>query len=218
MASHTEPTTSAEGVPPVRGEPLALEFANTLYAEHGVLREGIGSPGELRRWLEACRDRFAVALDGDCLEHIKGADVRFFTLLRDAVRGLLQAYVDGSIPSPWDVAQLNRASSMNCLWMLLEWAPGDRPTALVAGVASPLLGVQAELAQSAIKLLTGDTGSAVRRCSAPGCVLFFDHTRSRREWCSTACGNRARAARHYARHNRKCPRTDEHSGDPDGTA
>jgi predicted RNA-binding Zn ribbon-like protein len=38
----------------------------------------------------------------------------------------------------------------------------------------------------------------LRACQGPGCVLFFIRDR-RREWCSHGCGNRARAARHYAR-------------------
>ena len=48
------------------------------------------------------------------------------------------------------------------------------------------------------------------RVHAPGCVLYFIKDHPRREWCSTACGNRARAARHYARHTRntKAPTTD----------
>jgi hypothetical protein len=40
----------------------------------------------------------------------------------------------------------------------------------------------------------------LRACQAPGCVLYFVKDHPRREWCSTACGNRARAARHYRRH------------------
>ncbi|HEY3005705.1 MAG TPA: CGNR zinc finger domain-containing protein [Kribbellaceae bacterium] len=42
-----------------------------------------------------------------------------------------------------------------------------------------------------------------RACYAPGRVLYFVTGHPRREWCSTACGNRARAARHYARHPRR---------------
>jgi predicted RNA-binding Zn ribbon-like protein len=30
-------------------------------------------------------------------------------------------------------------------------------------------------------------------------VLYFVKTHPRREWCSVACGNRVRAARHYQR-------------------
>jgi hypothetical protein len=39
----------------------------------------------------------------------------------------------------------------------------------------------------------------LRACGAPGCVLMFLKDHPRREWCSNACGNRARQARHYDR-------------------
>jgi predicted RNA-binding Zn ribbon-like protein len=34
---------------------------------------------------------------------------------------------------------------------------------------------------------------------APGCVLLYVSDHPRRQWCSNACGNRARQARHYRR-------------------
>jgi predicted RNA-binding Zn ribbon-like protein len=56
------------------------------------------------------------------------------------------------------------------------------------------------LAVESIDLLTGAAAGSLRACHAPGCVLYFVKDHPRREWCSTACGNRARAARHYRRH------------------
>jgi predicted RNA-binding Zn ribbon-like protein len=50
-----------------------------------------------------------------------------------------------------------------------------------------------------IDLVAGDE-TPLRACYAPGCVLYFVQDHPRREWCSTACGNRVRAARHYRRH------------------
>jgi predicted RNA-binding Zn ribbon-like protein len=37
-------------------------------------------------------------------------------------------------------------------------------------------------------------------CDAPSCGQFFTRPRSDARWCSTACGSRARVARHAARH------------------
>jgi predicted RNA-binding Zn ribbon-like protein len=54
----------------------------------------------------------------------------------------------------------------------------------------------AGIAQQAVALLA-DRGDQLRACHAPGCVLYFVKSHPRREWCSVACGNRARAARHY---------------------
>ncbi|MEU1601426.1 CGNR zinc finger domain-containing protein [Streptomyces sp. NPDC005708] len=41
----------------------------------------------------------------------------------------------------------------------------------------------------------------MRPCLAPNCLLFFVKNHARREWCSPACGNRVRVARHYRRHH-----------------
>jgi predicted RNA-binding Zn ribbon-like protein len=64
---------------------------------------------------------------------------------------------------------------------------------------SPVTAGLAGVAEDAIQLLAGDDAASLRACYAPGCVLYFVKTHPRRQWCSVACGNRARAARHYQR-------------------
>jgi predicted RNA-binding Zn ribbon-like protein len=67
-----------------------------------------------------------------------------------------------------------------------------------AGVP-PVTVALARVAADAIALLGGDDAAKLRACSAPPCVQYFVKTHPRREWCSQACGNRVRAARHYRR-------------------
>jgi predicted RNA-binding Zn ribbon-like protein len=58
---------------------------------------------------------------------------------------------------------------------------------------------------SAVRLLTGDQTSRIRRCDAPNCDwLFLDTSkRGNRRWCDmTVCGNREKARRFYARKKR----------------
>jgi predicted RNA-binding Zn ribbon-like protein len=57
----------------------------------------------------------------------------------------------------------------------------------------------AQVAEQAVALLGGADATRLRACYAPGCVLYFVKTHPRRAWCSVACGNRVRAARHYQR-------------------
>jgi predicted RNA-binding Zn ribbon-like protein len=195
------PAPGPADVPPLHGEPLPLEFANTVYPVRGVLRDGLGSPERLARWLEACCDRLATPLPAGALEAVTAEDVLSFVMLRDVTRRLTEAHVRRLSPDSWDVAQLNRASSMDRPWPSLRWIEGGRPTLVQMCPAPPLVAVQSEIAHSLIGMLTGTSGVQPRACQAPGCVLFFDRARSRREWCSTGCGNRARVARHYARRN-----------------
>lgn len=59
----------------------------------------------------------------------------------------------------------------------------------------------AELAESAIDLVTGPRIRSVRACAHPGCVLLILPTHQGRSWCSPArCGNRARVVRYETRH------------------
>ena len=71
-----------------------------------------------------------------------------------------------------------------------------------ATVGPPVNRALIAIAAEAIELFTGADSPQLRACQAPGCVLYFLKDHPRREWCSTACGNRARAARHYRRHRR----------------
>ncbi|WP_405393054.1 CGNR zinc finger domain-containing protein [Streptomyces sp. NBC_01102] len=59
----------------------------------------------------------------------------------------------------------------------------------------------ARIAAEAVALFAGaGTGAELlRACPAPGCVLYFVKSHSRREWCTVGCGNRVRVARHSRR-------------------
>jgi predicted RNA-binding Zn ribbon-like protein len=57
------------------------------------------------------------------------------------------------------------------------------------------------IADNAIEVFGGPLREQLRACPGPNCILYF-LTDGRREWCSKQCGNRARAARHYAKNRR----------------
>ncbi len=198
MPPHTL-TPPPEGVPPLHGEPLPLEFVNTVFPVRGVLTDGFRTPDHLAWWLRSCRGSLATPLPDDAVDSLSAVDVQSFVMLRDASRRLIDAFVNHHEADSWDVAHLNRAITMDRCWPLLCWNAGERPVAVHVTTAAPLIAVQSEIAHATLLLLTGSSGVEPKACTAPGCVFFFDHARSRREWCSTGCGNRARAARHYAR-------------------
>lgn len=61
----------------------------------------------------------------------------------------------------------------------------------------------APIAEAAIHFLTNCRHGYVRKCKNPDCVLvFYDTSKShRRQWCAMSeCGNRAKAAQFYKRH------------------
>ncbi|HVC19505.1 MAG TPA: ABATE domain-containing protein [Vicinamibacterales bacterium] len=70
-------------------------------------------------------------------------------------------------------------------------------------------GVLAPVVESAASLLTSPDLARVRECEAADCAwLFLDRSRNgSRRWCDmSACGNRAKVRRHYARARASAPR------------
>jgi predicted RNA-binding Zn ribbon-like protein len=57
----------------------------------------------------------------------------------------------------------------------------------------------APLAADAADLLTGPDAGILASCGPAPCDRFLPRAHGRRHWCSTRCGDRARAARAYAR-------------------
>jgi predicted RNA-binding Zn ribbon-like protein len=126
--------------------------------------------------------------------------------LRDAVRSALHALVEGVACDAAALDTINRAGARAPTSPRVIWRPGAEPVAATdhhgAGRADVVLSA---FAADAIELLTGPRRDDLRGCGAPGCVLLFLKDHPRREWCSNACGNRARQARHYRRRRRQRP-------------
>jgi predicted RNA-binding Zn ribbon-like protein len=179
---------------PVRHEPLAVELSNTIYAVRGEQIDGIADARSQRAWLTALADRLPVearSVDPDRLAE--------FHELRAAVRAALRAAIENRPVPRSALAELNSRSGASPQSLALRQRGrkrehrvhhhGPTPTDIVLGV----------IAADAIALVSGEPASRLRACEAPGCVLLFLKDHPRREWCSTACGNRARQARHYRR-------------------
>ena len=170
-------------------EPLAVAFANTWYAVRGAEREGVGTPSDLSEWLHEH------ALSADADEPAVGD----FLTLRDAIRSLLCATAEGEPLAETDVAAVNSASESVPRWPVLAGTAQSGYGVIEVASAEPLPAARAHIARDAIALLGGPLREDVRACHAPGCVQYFVKDHPRREWCSAACGNRARVARHYTK-------------------
>jgi predicted RNA-binding Zn ribbon-like protein len=173
------------------GAPLALDLANSLVqVRPGATLDLLASDEQLDGWLvrqtgrlprlELSRDRLAA-----------------FRALRDALHELLAAAAAGEPLPRAAIKTLNAASARSDGHLQLALR-GGAPAAKVVGSGTPLDRALSTIARSAIELLASPDGERVRVCPAPSCGMFY-LGRPDQEWCSTACGNRARAARHYAR-------------------
>ncbi len=177
---------------------------NTIWADAAQVHDDLTNAAALRDWAALVNCEDPGAIDDPDAEELAEA-----VALRDALRRLAAFVTDDSratAQSPINtvddaVDAVNEAVAHRPRTALTVHGGAlerDNPRR-----ASPTRTALAELAYQAIDLLTGPAAAKLRACHAPHCVLYFVKTHPRREWCSEACGNRVRAARHYRRTRRQ---------------
>jgi predicted RNA-binding Zn ribbon-like protein len=206
------PTPASAAAPPARAwvlpeEPLPVRLMGTIHADTDGIHDELRTPADVDEWLDAVGiDRAGAPATGGELARARA--------LRDAVRRLaahvtqdsrLAAVSARGASATGDVAaaldQVNSAAA-ELPAPLLTLRDGRLELGVRRG-ASPVTTGLARVAEQAAALLGGQDADRLRACYAPGCVLYFIKTHPRREWCSVACGNRVRAARHYQRVRRQ---------------
>lgn len=189
LANHEMATGAAPGEP----ERPALALVNSRRNAPTGPIDDLASTSALRGWLA---DHDVLSL-GTC----DGAALRSVQDLRDAIRELLLARIEGRIPDPGSVHVVNQAASAAPTARQLDWpstaGPSERRDCLGAnGIAL----ARALLAADAIDLVVGPDHTDLRACGAPGCLRLMLKDHPRRRWCCTRCGDRVRARRYYHRH------------------
>ena len=189
-------------------EPLPVLLMNTVWADRSGVHDALTTPEELRDWLGAVDARLP---RGDASEPAQPAagDLQQFRDVRAALRRLaadatgdgreraLEALDDRD--AAWAVATVNAASAAAPPVRLLAWPDRSVELAVAPGNRGPRTALST-VAAAAVDMFSEPDRYPLRACLAPGCVLYFVKNHARREWCSEACGNRARARRHYDRH------------------
>jgi predicted RNA-binding Zn ribbon-like protein len=169
-------------VRPLAGEPLAMDLLNTVWIQQGGPVDAFADLTDVAAWLTL------EGIDSPVTEPVRAALVR----ARSAVRAHAEA-PDSAVAR----AALNE---------VLRWG-FRRPKVTAEGVETeqsvedPARWAGWLAAANYVDLVAA-APDRIRRCAHDACVLWFydDSTRGVRRWCSMAgCGNRAKAARHYAR-------------------
>ncbi|MGW5850426.1 CGNR zinc finger domain-containing protein [Streptomyces sp. NPDC055254] len=175
---------------PLTGEPVALDLLNTRWvAEGGPLDLFAGAAGLSRVegvavWLESVGLAGRFRADAPTLIHLLTAREALARAVADPADESARALVDA-------VLEHGRIRAT-----LTAEGPGER-----AEFDDPAWGPAWLAARDYLGLL-GSAPERIRACASESCVLhFFDVSRNgTRRWCSmAACGNRAKASRHYAR-------------------
>jgi len=184
---------------------LAIEFANTLGWRGSAPAESLHSIGDVIAWLSANKamQPFSMTeLQKWFDAHSAQSTLAFDEVirLRETIYRLLSRAAASTDAAGEDFHQLNKALSDAEPRTLLErtgdafgWRIEARPTAV--GIIAPVL-------WSAADILVGPDSVRVRACANQQCRwLFLDDSKNgSRRWCSMqACGNRAKAHRHYLR-------------------
>jgi predicted RNA-binding Zn ribbon-like protein len=180
----------------LQDEPLPVRLMSTIWAGQDGVHDDFRTTADVDAWLDAVGlDRAGKPATADELSQARR--------LRDAVRRLaaeLTADTRGddraeAVTVAEAVDQVNAAvAALPRPCLTLRDGRLGRGTATAA---SPVTAGLARVAEQAIDLLSGPDADRLRACYAPGCVLYFVAAHTRRAWCSVACGNRVRAARHY---------------------
>jgi predicted RNA-binding Zn ribbon-like protein len=171
--------------------PPAVDLANMVIAGPDGERDLLATDHQLRSWVAAERGRIPDV--ESAITHPD--DVR---ALRDDVLGLLRARAEGVDPPTGPRRRLNLASAAGPVKSTLT--PDGRAVEQPAA-KDPFRRFAATVARSAIQL-ADRSEERLKRCSAPSCGMLFVQGHPRQLWCSKECGNRARVARHAARHRR----------------
>lgn len=165
---------------------LALAIANSAGTP-----DRLGTPGALRAWLDEHRVDSGTASDAVLLR------VGDFRALRAALIVAFRRTAEGSSPPDDVVDALNATSAMAPMWPVLRINGTAQCLEMETSDASETTRILASIARSAIELLGGPDAARLREC--PACGRLFLASRPRQVWCSGACGNRTRVARHRSR-------------------
>lgn len=169
---------------------------NTIWADASGVHDRLESRADVDAWLDAAGiDRLGA--------RASAGELALARALRDAARRLA-AHVTGDTRPAATPAAAGVGDALDAVNAAARGLPAPelelcdgRLQATARARVSPIAAGIAQVAAATIDLVGGSAAGSLRACHAPGCVLYFVKTHPRREWCSVACGNRARAARHY---------------------
>ncbi|MDT9691069.1 ABATE domain-containing protein [Streptomyces sp. P9(2023)] len=184
--------------PPAPGaeDHLALDFVNSAIAlPGGHFIDFLDTPESANRWLT---EHGLAPADAGVRERC-AAQLR---TLREHIRALFAARVGGLPAPPVALSAVNDALSGAPTAALLYWDELTGPYRAAPCPTDEILArALATLAADTADLLTSPDADRLTSCGSTPCSRYLLR-HGRRHWCSTRCGDRARAARAYARRTR----------------
>ncbi|MFB7496663.1 ABATE domain-containing protein [Streptomyces sp. NPDC056161] len=187
--------TGQSHLPPAQGEAahLSLALVNSAIAlPGGHMVDLLGTPRDANHWLT---ERGLAPVDAGMRE-MCATQLRS---LREQIRSLFASRADAVPAVPAAVRAVNDAMTRVPTTPLLHW---DAKTGPYRAAPHPTTAIVdhalATLAADAADLLTSPDADRLTACGSAPCNRYLLR-HGRRHWCSVRCGDRARAARAYAR-------------------
>ncbi|MGR6915924.1 CGNR zinc finger domain-containing protein [[Actinomadura] parvosata] len=185
---------------------LSLDFVSTVRAARSGLVDSLSDVEGMTAWAREHAAELGLDPSFTASEELRQETVR----LRQAVRALFARAVAPGPPSRADAAELppfeEALALVNATALAAPTAPqlswDGEPALVTVSPADESARLRGRLATAAAEFLASPDRALLRTCQAPRCVLYYVKEHPRQEWCSTACGNRARAARHYREHKK----------------
>jgi len=199
-------TKPSDGLPSHESAPILL--MNTIsVGRGGAIHDLLADSGELRRWVAAVGNRVDLTPAAAETDVVDPAAAACLVRLRDAIRRLAETHTQdprpfGESPVPdlrTAIDIVNDSSALSMVWPEMTWdgnTVGHREVWSGGGFVDALTST---LARRTIELMESPDWNQLRACVAPSCAHFYVKNTTQREWCSPACGNRARVARHSQR-------------------
>ncbi len=193
----------ADEDPPLLGEPLAVELANSLYLSRHERLDFLATPTAVRHWLSVAEPAAGLALPPDITPEL----CRDLRNVRDAVRAVLERAAEGPGPdrAPYGPvaaqavevlhASARRADTHVVLGTGSGGDGGSGWTLTHHGAPDDVL--VAAVATRCILFLGGPHKELVRVCARPDCPMLFVRRHRARRFCHESCAHSLRQARYY---------------------
>ncbi|MEK5040445.1 CGNR zinc finger domain-containing protein [Sporosarcina sp. FSL K6-3457] len=180
---------------------ISIDLVNTEVVRHGTRHDLLTKTAHVLAWF------YTLTRDDIIFKEQFGEDIEQWAddalpLLREMRAFLREGYekmADGKeLSTDWITHLESQIKKAPFAYQL------KKNTLMPTPIGKPENALTSLIALDALKLITSNQVSNIRRCANPDCVLLFIDTHGRRKWCSmNICGNRSKVTRHQQKAQKK---------------
>ena len=189
----TAPTAQSNIEYPMLGEPVVVEFVNSLYIDSNGAFDFLGDLALARGWFMALSSTIL-----DPVDQLTESGRLTLLTLRSAIRAVFDATPESDLESA--IAVLEATANASPASVRVTTNSDNQLTMHAVHATTHLAGAAARLAVDAIELAAEDSKNRVLVCDRPACHMHYLQHHRRRRYCNAACANADRQFRFQERH------------------